>query len=582
MKKVELLAPAKDKECAITAINYGADAVYIGAPAFGARQNAANSLEDIKEIVDYAHKFYAKVHVTINTILDDNELKQAQELIYKLYEIGVDAFIVQDMGLLETDLPPVVLHASTQCNNRTSEKVKFLSDTGFSRIILARELSKEQIKEICQNTNAEIETFIHGALCVSYSGQCYLSQYIGGRSANRGECAQPCRKKYSLIDEKGTCLVKNKHLLCLKDFNASEEIEDLINYGVKSFKIEGRLKDKNYIKNVVGYYRKLIDKYAGKTSSGKVFFDFEPDVNKAFNRGFTSYFLNGRENCFNFDTPKFIGEKIGTVKETGKNYFKINASVSAQDGLCYFENGEIKGFLVNKTEKDKIFPNKMPDIKTGTEIYRNIDYEFGKMLENSKTSRKIGVEFVFEDKKLTATDEDKNTVTIITDEFEPAKNQTRAAENIMEQLKKTGETDFYVQNISLKFKEVPFLPISKINELRRTILEKLTEERLKNYKRPEALEIKVVPYPKKETDYHENIHNSFAKTFYEKRGAKVTENSFEKRKPKNAELMRTKHCIKFAIGKCKSREKLFLEDEFGKKYPLEFDCKNCEMIIKMP
>ena len=582
MKKVELLAPARDKECAITAINHGADAIYIGANSFGARQNAANALEDIKEIVDYAHKFYVKVHVTINTILDDNEIKEAQKLIYKLYDIGVDAIIVQDMGLLELDLPPIALHASTQCNNRTMEKVKFLADTGFSRVILARELSKEQIKQICKNINAEIETFIHGALCVSYSGQCYLSQYIGGRSANRGECAQPCRKKYSLIDEKGNYLVQNKHLLCLKDFNASAQIQDLIDYGVCSFKIEGRLKDKNYIKNVVGAYRKLIDKYAVKTSSGKVFFDFEPDVNKAFNRGFTTYFLNGRENCFNFDTPKFIGEKIGKVKEIGKNYLKIDGKISVQDGLCFFENGDIKGFLVNKVENDKVYPNKMPLIKVGTLLYRNIDFEFNKTLENSKTVRKIGVAFFFEDNKLCAVDEDNNKVELMVGDFEEAKNSDKSTQTIVEQLQKTGESDFYVTDIKLNFSKVPFFPISKINEFRRIILEKLMNERLKNYKRPEASIIKSIPYFEKEINYRGNVHNSFAKAFYEKRGAKVAEASFEKQKAQNAELMRTKHCIKYALGRCKSKEKLFLEDEFGKKYPLEFDCKNCEMVIKMP
>lgn len=582
MRKVELLAPAKDKECAITAINYGADAVYIGANSFGARQNASNSLEDIKEIVDYAHKFYVKVHVTVNTILDDTELKEAQKLICALYDIGVDAIILQDMGLLEVDLPPIALHGSTQCNNRTLNKVKFLSDTGLNRVILARELSKAQIKEICEKTDAEIETFIHGALCVSYSGQCYLSEYIGGRSANRGECAQPCRKKYSLLDEKGNYLVKNKHLLCLKDFNASSEIKDLIDYGVTSFKIEGRLKDKNYIKNVVGSYRKLIDKYALKTSSGKVFFDFEPDVNKAFNRGFTTYFLNGRENCFNFETPKFIGEKIGRVKEIGKNYIKIEGDISAQDGLCYFENGEIKGFLVNKVEGNKVFPNKMPLIKTGTEVFRNIDFEFNKMLENSKTVRKIGVEFIFEDKKLAAVDEDKNSVEIVLDDFEEAKNPEKSKQTIIEQLQKTGETDFYVTSVDLKFSKVPFLPVSGINELRRNILEKLMEKRIENYKRPDGAKIKVIPYFEKEIDYRGNVHNSFAKKFYEKRGVKVKGNSFEKQKPKDAELMRTKHCIKYALGKCKSKEKLFLEDERGQRYPLEFDCKNCEMVIKKP
>ncbi|MCR4880724.1 MAG: U32 family peptidase [bacterium] len=582
MKKAELLAPAKDKECAITAINYGADAVYIGASSFGARQNASNNLDDIKALVDYAHKFYVRVHVTINTILDDKELLEAQKLIHQLYDIGVDAIIVQDMGLLEVDLPPIALHASTQCNNRTLEKVKFLADTGFNRVILARELSKEQIKEICAKSDVEIETFVHGALCVSYSGQCYLSQYIGGRSANRGECAQPCRKKYSLLDENGNYLVKNKHLLCLKDFNASSEIKDLIDSGVVSFKIEGRLKDKNYIKNVVGYYRKQLDECAQKTSSGKVFFDFEPDVNKAFNRGFTTYFLNGRENCFNFDTPKFIGEKIGKVKEVGKNYLKTDGKISPQDGLCYFENGEIKGFLVNKVENGKIFPNKMSAIKTGTQLYRNIDFEFNKALDNSKTTRKIGVTFIFDDKKLLAVDEDGNKAEILSEGFEEAKNADKAQQTIIEQLNKTGESDFYVQDIKINFSKTPFLPISQINELRRNILEKLMQERLKNYKRPAGAEIKVVPYFEKEIDYKGNIYNSFAKTFYEKRGAKVVQKAFESQKQPNTELMRTKHCIKYALGRCKSKEKLFLEDEFGKRYPIEFDCKNCEMIIKQP
>lgn len=580
MKKVELLAPAKDKECAICAINCGADAIYIGAKSFGARKNAANSVADIKEIVDYAHKFYVKVFVTINTILDERELINAQKLIFELYEIGVDAIIIQDMGLLELELPPIALHASTQCNNRTLEKVEFLKNTGLKRVILARELSKEQIKEICVKTDVEVETFIHGALCVSYSGQCYLSQSIGGRSANRGECAQPCRKKYSLVDEKGNYLIKNKHLLCLKDFNASSEIADLIEYGVTSFKIEGRLKDKNYIKNVVGYYRNLIDKYADKTSSGKVFAECEFDVNKAFNRGFTTYFLNGRENCFNFDTPKFVGEKLGRIKEVGKNYFKIDAKISAQDGLCFFEKGDITGFLVNKTENGKVYPNKMPILKVGTELFRNIDFEFNKNLENSKITRKIGVEFIVDDEKLEAIDEDNNQIYIKLENFEAANNSEKAEKTLMEQLSKTGESDFYVLDIKLNFSKIPFLPISKINEIRRNALELLMFERLKNYKQPDASEVKQVQYFEKEIDYRGNVHNSFAKSFYEKRGVKVLAPSFEKQMGQNAELMRTKHCIKYALGKCKSKEKLFLEDEFGVRYALTFDCAKCEMALK--
>ena len=291
MNKVELLAPAKDKETAFAAIDCGADAVYIGAPDFGARRSVPNSLEDIKEVVDYAHKFYARVHVTINTILTDEELEKAKDLIKNLYEIGVDAIIVQDMGILklaiECELPPIPIHASTQCDNRTLERVKFFEQLGVSRVILARELSIEEIKNICKNTKVEIETFIHGALCVSYSGQCYMSYAIGGRSANRGECAQACRKKYSLIDDEGNFIAKDKYLLSLRDFNASRHIQELIKAGVKSFKIEGRLKDINYVKNVVAFYRKEIDKYTEKISSGKVNLDFEPNLNKTFNRGYT-------------------------------------------------------------------------------------------------------------------------------------------------------------------------------------------------------------------------------------------------------------------------------------------------------
>jgi len=578
--KIELLAPAKDKECAICAIDYGADAIYIGANAFGARQNASNNLDDIKQIVDYAHKFYVKVYVTINTILDDKEILEAQKLIFKLYDIGVDAIIVQDMGLLELDLPPIALNASTQCNNRTLEKVKFLEETGFSRVILARELSLEQIKKISENSSVEIESFIHGALCVSYSGQCYLSQSIGNRSANRGECAQPCRKKYSLLDENGKYLVKDKHLLCLKDFNASNEIAELIKAGVTSFKIEGRLKDKNYIKNVVSFYRQLIDNYAQKTSSGKIFYDFEADLNKTFNRGYTNYFLKERGEIFNFDSPKFKGEKVGKVKKVFEKYFVYDGKkLSNQDGLCFFDGKDLNGFLVNKIDGNKIFPNKNTELKEGITLYRNIDVEFNKKLDNSKTTRKIKVDFLFTDEKLIATDEDNNNVEIILEKFESATNVQKAQENIINQLKKTGETDFYVEKVELCLEQTPFIPVSKINEVRRNILELLMEKRLHNYKRPVAKEIKEIPYFEKEIDYKGNIHNSYAKLFYEKRGATVKEFSFEKQKANNAELMRTKHCIKFALNKCKSKDKLFLEDEYGKRYPLIFDCKNCEMVI---
>lgn len=577
MKKVELLAPAKDKKTAIAAINSGCDAIYIGASNFGARKKVPNSLEDIKEIVDYAHKFYVKVHVTVNTVLTDDELFQAKELIQKLYDIGVDAVIVQDMGIfklaLDGELPPIVLHASTQCDNRTLEKVKFFDNMGISRVILARELSLEQIKEICQNSNTEIETFIHGALCVSYSGQCYFSHYIGGRSANRGECAQACRKKYTLVDENGKIIAKDKYLLSMKDFNASRHLKDLIDAGVKSFKIEGRLKDENYVKNVVAYYRQEIDKFARKTSSGKVFSDFEPDVRKSFNRGFTDYFLDGRKKCFNFESPKSLGEKLGKITKAGKDCFELNADVSKQDGL-YF-NGQ--GCLVNKVEGQKIYPNKMDGIAVGVELYRNFDSRFEKQLENSKIKRRIGVKFVCKNGVLNAQDEDGNFVVFVLPQGEMPKNPEKMRENFINQLKKTGESDFYTENTEI-IGELPFMPVSKINEVRRKILSDLMNERLKNYKRDLQKPLKYAEFPQKELDYRANIHNSEAKCFYENSGCKVCEMSAESGAfPK--ELMRTKHCLKFAFNMCKSPEKLFLIDEKGKKYPLKFDCANCEMVI---
>ena len=577
MKRIELLAPAKDKNTAIAAINSGCDAIYIGASNFGARKKVPNSLEDIKEIVDYAHKFYVKVHVTVNTILTDDELVEAQKLIQNLYDIGVDAIIVQDTGIfklaLDGKLPPIVLHASTQCDNRTLEKVKFFNEIGVSRIILARELSLEQIKEVCQLSRAEIETFVHGALCVSYSGQCYFSHYIGGRSANRGDCAQACRKKYTLVDENGNIIAKDKYLLSMKDFNASPHLKELIDAGVKSFKIEGRLKDENYVKNVVAYYRCEIDKFAQKTSSGKIFLDFEPDVKKSFNRGFTDYFLDGRKRCFNFDTPKSIGEKLGRITRVGKDYFELDADVSKQDGL-YF-NGY--GCLVNKVDGNKIYPNKMDGISAGLEVYRNFDSRFEKQLETSKVKRQIGVKFIYSDGILNAKDEDGNAVKISLPAGENPKNPEKMKETFINQLKKTGESDFYVDSIELSG-ELIFMPVSKINELRRNILDMLMAERLKNYKREIQNPLKYAKFPLKKVDYRANIHNMQAKSFYEDCGCTVCEMSAESGSfPK--ELMRTKHCLKYAFNMCKSPKKLFLIDEKGKRYPLKFDCANCEMVI---
>lgn len=579
--KTELLAPAKNKECAISAINYGADAVYIGANLFGARQNASNSLDDIKEIVDYAHKFYVKIYCTVNTILDDNEILKAKELINKLYHLGVDGIIIQDMGILELaingELPPIPLYASTQCDNRNLEKVKFFEQIGIERVILARELSLDEIENICKNTSTEIETFIHGALCVSYSGQCYLSQTIGRRSANRGECAQPCRKTYTLIDDKGNIIAKDKYLLSLRDFNASKQLESLVKSGVSSFKIEGRLKDESYIKNVVAFYRKNLDKISEKTSSGKIFFDFEPDVNKSFNRGFTDYFLEKRGEIYNFNTPKSIGEKIGKIEKVFENCFVIkNHNLQAQDGL-FFNN---TGCLVNKVDGNKIYPNKMDGIKVGVMVFRNSDVGFEKQLKNSKTKRQIQAKIQIFDNKIVATDENNNIAEIEITSTELAQNQEKIIENFEKQLKKSGESDFYIDEIQIKSKNLPFLPISKINELRRDLFEKLMETRLNNYTRLEQKPLKYVNYPCTEMNFSANVHNEYARKFYEKCGCEISEKSIESgTSTKEKPIMTTKHCLKFAFNMCKKPINLYLIDEKNQKYKLKFDCKNCQMQI---
>ena len=594
MKKVELLAPAKNFETAIAAINSGADAIYIGASDFGARINASNTIESIERLVNYAHKFYVRVHVTINTILNNSELKHAVKLIKKLYSIGVDAIIVQDMALIKASIdkqiPSIQLHASTQCNNRTLEKVKFFDKMGISRVILARELSIKQIEEICKNTHCEIETFIHGALCVSYSGQCYMSYANGGRSANRGECAQPCRKKYSLIDEDGKVYFNNKHLLSLKDFNASESIEKLILCGVKSFKIEGRLKDENYVKNVTLYYNNLINNYAERTSSGKVFTNFEPNLNKTFNRLYTDYFLNKRCECYNFLTPKSMGEIIGKVTKIGDNYIEVltNKKLNAQDGICYEYKNEFLGFKINKLKGSKIYPNKMPTIQIGTALYRNFDSEFEKKLKNSKIKRQIQAQISICKDKITVCDEDNNTAFIELIDCETAQNPQKAKLNLEKQLQKSGESDFYINIINFNTSDIPFIPISKINEIRRKLLDKLMDTRLKNYPKLYQKELKYCDFPDNKLDYRANILNTEAIKFYENSGCKISQNAPEGTKilQKNIELMRCKHCLKYAANICtktgSKTKQLYLMDEQGRKYPLKFDCKNCEMIVLNP
>lgn len=591
----ELLSPAKDKETAFAAIDCGADAIYIGAPAFGARKNAANSIEDIKEIVNYAHKYWTKVFVTMNTILKDNELEEAINLVIELEKIGIDALIVQDLGLVKKlymdSNCKIPLHMSTQCDNYLPQKVKFFNNIGVSRVVLARELSIEQIKQIHnENPMLELEAFVHGALCVSMSGQCYLSQYIGGRSANRGECAQPCRKLYTIETTNGEVLKKDVHALCLKDFNASNLINEMANAGIHSFKIEGRLKDINYVKNITAYYKQKLGK---GISSGKSFYTFEPNPEKSFNRGFTEYFLKGRTNCFNFESPKSKGEYLGEVVEINKNWLKINTSktIHPQDGI--YCKGE--GFAVNKIENNKIYTNKPVNLNCGDILWRNFDSEFEKEV-SKKVKRQIGVNIKVvplnndnnslkdETAKILITlcDEDGICLSKELPNSESAKNPDKMIETFIKQFNKTGDCDFYIKDIKIAAK-LPFMPVSTINQLRRELFDKLMTKRIETYDKEIKEYQKPLQYTEyflKEVDYKANIHNQSAKEFYEKCGVQTFEPSFESKQPeKQVSLMRCKHCIKYALKMCKSPVNIALRDSHNNVYPLKFDCKNCEMSV---
>lgn len=601
-RPIELLAPAKNLECGIEAINHGADAVYIGAPRFGARAAAGNSIEDIKALVEHAHLYNARIYVTVNTILHDEELPETEKMIWELYRAGVDALIIQDMGITRLNLPPIALHASTQMDNRTPEKVKFLSDIGFRQVVLARELSLDEIKKIhdtCPETLLEV--FIHGALCVSYSGQCYVSQACYGRSANRGECAQFCRLAFDLVDSNGKTIEQNKHLLSLKDMNQSDNLEALLDAGATSLKIEGRLKDVSYVKNVTAYYRQKLDsifKYRKeyvRASSGTVKTTFTPQLDKSFSRGFTDYFLRGRNpGIFSFSTPKSLGEEVGTVKEIRGNYFTVAGvkSFNNGDGLCYIDdNGRLQGFRVNRVENNKLFPQDMPRLKPKTRLYRNFDQEFEKLMQKKSAERKIAVDICLTENNfgftLSFTDEDDNSVSLTLERAkEPAR--TPQADNLKNQLSKLGNTPFEAKDIKIDLSDNWFIPSSELSELRRNAVEKLLEARWINYRR-EVFRLKEskTKFPVSTLTYLGNVMNSSAAEFYKNHGVLKVMPAFEKEQPKDAVLMFCKHCIRYSMGWCPVhhkvrspfREPYYLVSSDGRRFRLEFDCKQCQMKV---
>lgn len=617
-KKFELLAPAKNAETANTAIKCGADAVYIGAPRFSARQATGNSVEDIKQVVEFAHPYYVKVYVALNTLLFDNEFPAAEKMINQFYKIGVDGLMIQDAGLLELDLPPIPLTASTQMNNASLEKVKFLQDVGFSRAILARELTIEQIREIRKHTTIELECFIHGALCVGASGQCYLSYANGGRSGNRGVCAQPCRRLYSLKDQSGKTIIKDRYLLSLKDLNLSDELEKLIDAGVTAFKIEGRLKEISYVANVVGFYRQKLDailakKGLQKSSSGKVSLNFKPDLNKTFNRGYTDYGITGKgeiphrpepnmardwcvgTNMGSINTPKSIGEFVGVVSKVDENTFTLDSKHKLHngDGICFFdERNNLDGTTVNNVEGGNIYPQKLYNIRAGMKIYRNYDHEFSKLIEINPAQRKIPISLILRDTKegiaLIAKDCDNNEATIeIKTEKTLAQKKDKAMETITTQLKKLGNTIFEAADVSVETKEIYFFPVSVLNEFRREIIQKLIEVRETNRPRNENKILhNNVPYPEKQLTYLGNVLNKKAQTFYERHGVETIEPAAESGIDLNGKaVMTTKYCIKQELGLCEGKkrtgttETMFLEDEDGRQFNVEFNCGKCGMTI---
>ena len=601
-RPIELLSPAKDLNCGIEAINHGADAVYIGAPKFGARSAAGNSLEDIRELCEYAHLYGARIYVTLNTILKEDELEEAERMIWDLWRVGTDALIIQDMGITRLNLPPIPLHASTQTDNRTPEKVRFLEAAGFTQVVLARELSLNEIRRISEATTVPLEVFVHGALCVSYSGQCYLSAALSGRSANRGECAQYCRLPYTMVDATGTEIVTHKHLLSLKDMNRSDQLEALLDAGVSSLKIEGRLKDAGYVKNITAYYRKKLDAVLSRrpeyrrASAGRSTYTFEPVAEKSFNRGFTPFLLEGRTaDITAFNTPKSLGEPVGTVKEIKGNSFTVAGlkQLNNGDGLVFFNRkGELEGFRVNRVEANRVFPLDMPQLTPKTPLYRNFDQAFDKLLAKPSAERKLSLEIEFLDNPFGFTlcmEDETGARIMLTEPFAKELARREQQDNIRTQLSKLGNTPFEASKVVVGLSENWFVPSSLLADMRRRGVEKLLEARRARYPRETVKRVQSsvsIPFPERQLTYLGNVANGKARSFYQDHGVEQIDPAFELSPRKDVPLMFTKHCLRYSMGWCPTYQK----DKSPYKEPyyllykdtrlrLQFDCKHCQMLV---
>ncbi|MDD6473090.1 MAG: U32 family peptidase [Bacteroidales bacterium] len=608
MRDIELLSPAKNLQCGIEAILHGADAVYIGAPKFGARAAAGNSIEDIRKLCSFAHPYGVRIYVALNTILSDEELVQAEKIIWQLYQAGVDALIVQDMGITQLNLPPITLHASTQMDNRTPEKVRFLHEAGFKQVVLARELSLQQINDIhrqCPDT--ALEVFVHGALCVSYSGRCYASEHCYHRSANRGECAQFCRLAFDLEDATGKKIIKNRHLLSLKDLCQIDILEQLLDAGVSSLKIEGRLKEVSYVKNVTAAYRQALDSIIASRSNdyqraslGNTQVTFTPSLEKSFNRGFTHYFAQGRiPDISQPHTPKSIGERMGTVKEQRNGTITVAGLKPWHngDGVCYIDReGMLQGFRVNSANGNKLIPaGRIAQIPPRTLLYRNYDQEFERELSRPSATRKIAVTWELNETRsgyaLSVKDESGLGATL---HFPAEKQdaQTPQQENIRRQLSKLGDTIFTIDNrpqsIITRFFRERFIPPSLLTDWRRQVIERLYMLRRIHHRQELSHDRESShPFGYEHLDYTGNVFNEQARNFYSKHQVKHIEPAYEQTHQEDSTLMLTKHCIRYALGWCSKegkpmpyQEPLFLRSADGRCFELGFNCKRCEMTLK--
>ncbi|MBE6318795.1 MAG: U32 family peptidase [Bacteroidales bacterium] len=604
-RKIELLAPARDANTAIEAIKHGADAVYMGATSHGARSVAGNSLEDIAKVVDFAHQFNVKVYITINTIIYNNEIKTVEQLIHNLYRIGVDALIVQDMGILRMNIPPIALHASTQCDTRSVEKAKFLEKVGFSQIVLARELSFEEIAKIHNKVNVPLEAFVHGALCVSYSGDCQASCVAKGRSANRGECAQMCRLPYSLIDNKNHILVKDKYLLSLRDLNRSADIEAMLEAGVSSFKIEGRLKDVGYVKNTVAAYRKIIDriieqnpnKYQ-RSSLGTTTLKFTPALNKSFNRGYTRYFADKNSIAHpmaSLHSPKSIGEPVTQVKRNlpgGAIMIKeLSVELHNGDGLGYFDkNNKFYGFRLNRIENNTLYPASQVNIPIGTTIYRNKDKQWDDELAQDTALRTIDIEMILRiaNNRILALDicDCRGNAITSTLSIEPQQAKTPQLDARRRTLEKLGGTIYRLISLTDNVGDI-FIPASQLADLRRNALALLDKAQKTRYSHDIRLpEDASSPLPMgNELSYHDNVANHLAQQFYKDHGATVITPAIEIQQPDSNEtiVMTTRYCLRREMGCCLKTPQgktlpspLFLTTG-NTRFQLHFDCQNCQM-----